>query len=229
MVGHTLGTVRLRMACEPASRRGICLLTTPQVQPSAEPAAGRAQLARLFRVDIARSRLGASLRWRADPVAHVPQYPQVFAPENPVFAAGREPVSPPPDGVRDAALHYHPHLRPLCQVRPPPPNSNRSEIADSLPSFFSVEKTQVRPQTALVIHYTEPGGITGHVMLLCMLLMFTTCVSTSERWRSSVLTEVQQSAQQDPASVLRGFLVHPPPIHHLYARLLHARHRLLRA
>jgi NADPH oxidase len=41
-------------------------------------------------------------------------------------------------------------------------------------SFFNVEKSQIRPLTAVEIHYTEPGGITGHVMLLCMLLMYTT-------------------------------------------------------
>ncbi|KAI8961926.1 putative FAD binding protein [Daldinia sp. FL1419] len=41
-------------------------------------------------------------------------------------------------------------------------------------NFYNVEKTQVRPVTAIEIHYTQPGGITGHVMLLCMLLMYTT-------------------------------------------------------
>ena len=41
-------------------------------------------------------------------------------------------------------------------------------------SFFNVEKSQIRPVTAVEIHYTQAGGITGHVMLLCMLLMFTT-------------------------------------------------------
>lgn len=40
-------------------------------------------------------------------------------------------------------------------------------------NFFNVEKDQLRPQTALQIHYTEAGGITGHIMLLCMLLMYT--------------------------------------------------------
>jgi NADPH oxidase 1 len=28
--------------------------------------------------------------------------------------------------------------------------------------------------TAIQIHYTEAGGITGHIMLLCMMLMYTT-------------------------------------------------------
>ncbi|KAF2454760.1 FAD-binding domain-containing protein [Lineolata rhizophorae] len=41
-------------------------------------------------------------------------------------------------------------------------------------NFFNVEKSQVRPELAVQIHYTQPGGITGHVMLLCMLLMYTT-------------------------------------------------------
>ncbi|PUU75569.1 ferric reductase NAD binding domain-domain-containing protein [Tuber borchii] len=41
-------------------------------------------------------------------------------------------------------------------------------------NFYNVEKTQIRPVTALQIHYTQPGGITGHVMLFCMMLMYTT-------------------------------------------------------
>ena len=41
-------------------------------------------------------------------------------------------------------------------------------------SFFNVERHQIRPESAVEIHYTQAGGITGHVMLLCMLLMFTT-------------------------------------------------------
>ncbi|MCJ1388732.1 hypothetical protein MMC18_001581 [Xylographa bjoerkii] len=41
-------------------------------------------------------------------------------------------------------------------------------------NFFNVEKNQLRPLTAVEIQYTEAGGITGHVMLLCMLLMYTT-------------------------------------------------------
>lgn len=61
------------------------------------------------------------------------------------------------------------HRRPTAAAQP--------GVADLQSSFFNVEKTQVRPQTALIIHYGDAGGITGHVMLLCMLLMFTTCVS----------------------------------------------------
>ncbi|KAL1962178.1 hypothetical protein VTN77DRAFT_524 [Rasamsonia byssochlamydoides] len=41
-------------------------------------------------------------------------------------------------------------------------------------NFFNVEKDQLRPVTAIQIHYTQAGGITGHIMLLCMLLMYTT-------------------------------------------------------
>ncbi|CAG8958952.1 hypothetical protein HYFRA_00012949 [Hymenoscyphus fraxineus] len=40
-------------------------------------------------------------------------------------------------------------------------------------NFFNVEKTQIRPQTAIQIHYGDAGGITGHIMLLCMMLMYT--------------------------------------------------------
>ncbi|PGG97139.1 hypothetical protein AJ80_09733 [Polytolypa hystricis UAMH7299] len=41
-------------------------------------------------------------------------------------------------------------------------------------NFFNVEKSQVRKETAVQIHYTQAGGITGHIMLLCMLLIYTT-------------------------------------------------------
>jgi len=41
-------------------------------------------------------------------------------------------------------------------------------------NFLNVERTQIRPETALDIHYTQPGGITGHFLLTIMLLMFTT-------------------------------------------------------
>ncbi|KZT44565.1 NADPH oxidase isoform 1 [Sistotremastrum suecicum HHB10207 ss-3] len=41
-------------------------------------------------------------------------------------------------------------------------------------NFIRVEQTQIRKQTALEIHYTQPGGITGHVMLLIIVLMYST-------------------------------------------------------
>ncbi|KAI0669790.1 NADPH oxidase [Trametes maxima] len=41
-------------------------------------------------------------------------------------------------------------------------------------NFFNVERTQVRPGLALDIHYHQAGGISGHFMLLIMLLMYTT-------------------------------------------------------
>jgi NADPH oxidase len=41
-------------------------------------------------------------------------------------------------------------------------------------NFFNVERSQIRKEAAVEIHYRQAGGITGHVMLLCMMLMFTT-------------------------------------------------------
>jgi len=41
-------------------------------------------------------------------------------------------------------------------------------------NFINVERTQVRPEIALQIHYTQAGGITGHFMLFLMVLMYTT-------------------------------------------------------
>ena len=41
-------------------------------------------------------------------------------------------------------------------------------------NFFNVERSQIRKESAVQIHYTQAGGITGHIMLLCMLFMYTT-------------------------------------------------------
>lgn len=41
-------------------------------------------------------------------------------------------------------------------------------------NFFNVEAYQLRPVAAVQILYTEAGGVTGQVMLLCMLLIYTT-------------------------------------------------------
>ncbi|SLM36801.1 nadph oxidase [Lasallia pustulata] len=47
-------------------------------------------------------------------------------------------------------------------------------VAAHYVNFFNIERHQIRPVTAVEIHYTQAGGITGHIMLLCMLLIFTT-------------------------------------------------------
>jgi len=41
-------------------------------------------------------------------------------------------------------------------------------------NFINVERSQVRKQTAVEIHYSQAGGITGHFMLLIMFAMYTT-------------------------------------------------------
>jgi NADPH oxidase 1 len=41
-------------------------------------------------------------------------------------------------------------------------------------NFINVERRQIRPGNALDIHYRQPGGITGHVMLFIMVLMYST-------------------------------------------------------
>lgn len=72
----------------------------------------------------------------------------------------------------DVALYNHSCISSLCQV-----SLNLLLmvcISNCSSSFFNVEKNQLRPVTAIEIHYTEAGGITGHIMLLCMLLMYTT-------------------------------------------------------
>ncbi|GAA5988272.1 hypothetical protein JCM5350_002838 [Sporobolomyces pararoseus] len=41
-------------------------------------------------------------------------------------------------------------------------------------NMINVERSQVRKETAWAIMYTQPGGITGHFMLLLMFFMYTT-------------------------------------------------------
>ncbi|GAA5905496.1 hypothetical protein JCM8208_004299 [Rhodotorula glutinis] len=41
-------------------------------------------------------------------------------------------------------------------------------------NMINVERTQIRKETAWAILFTQPGGFTGHVMLLLMLVIFTT-------------------------------------------------------
>jgi len=41
-------------------------------------------------------------------------------------------------------------------------------------NFINVERRQLRTQLALQIHYTQAGGITGHFMLLLILIMYST-------------------------------------------------------
>lgn len=41
-------------------------------------------------------------------------------------------------------------------------------------TWFLTPPAEVRSETALDIHYTQAGGITGHFMLLIMVLMYTT-------------------------------------------------------
>ncbi|KAJ5231162.1 hypothetical protein N7489_011870 [Penicillium chrysogenum] len=41
-------------------------------------------------------------------------------------------------------------------------------------NFYNIEQEQIRPELAVEIHFARASGITGHVMLLCMMLMYTT-------------------------------------------------------
>lgn len=66
------------------------------------------------------------------------------------------------------------HTSLLTTSSKPLPDTAPQTCTNVSPSFFNVEVTQIRPVLALQIHYAQPGGITGHIMLLCMLLMYTT-------------------------------------------------------
>lgn len=83
----------------------------------------------------------------------------------------RVPVVPQTSSLFVATIQLYPYGCPLRQVSC---SISNPRVRTNQGSFFNVEKTQVRPETAVQIHYTQPGGITGHIMLLCMLLMYTT-------------------------------------------------------
>lgn len=80
---------------------------------------------------------------------------------------------PPPSRICHAALYCYSYISTLRQVSTYPLLDCPLRMTNE-DSFFNVERTQVRPQIALQIHYTEAGGITGHIMLFCMLMIYTT-------------------------------------------------------
>lgn len=60
-----------------------------------------------------------------------------------------------------------------CSLRQVSPSGCRLCIL-TLDSFFNIEKHNVRNHNAVEIHFTQAGGITGHIMLFCMMMMYTT-------------------------------------------------------
>ncbi|KAJ5639076.1 Riboflavin synthase-like beta-barrel [Penicillium longicatenatum] len=49
-----------------------------------------------------------------------------------------------------------------------------THVAAHYVNFYNIEKDNIRPVLAVELHYKTAAGITGHVMLLCMLLIYTT-------------------------------------------------------
>ncbi|KAJ5884720.1 hypothetical protein N7495_009230 [Penicillium taxi] len=47
-------------------------------------------------------------------------------------------------------------------------------VAAHYVNFYNIEKDKIRPESAVDMHFKTAAGITGHVMLLCMMLMYTT-------------------------------------------------------
>ena len=81
---------------------------------------------------------------------------------------------PSPGGILPSLVHHYPCCFSLCQVSQKDAHTTSTTLSANCASFFHIEKHQIRPDTAVQVHFTQAGGITGHVMLLCMMLMYTT-------------------------------------------------------
>lgn len=94
----------------------------------------------------------------------------------PMATSGRVGVVPSSNSVCLAYLYWNSHGGPLCQVSGIFQCHTHILLLAVLThdSFYNIEKDNIRPVLAVQIHYTEAAGITGHVMLLCMMLMYTT-------------------------------------------------------
>ncbi|KAA8575426.1 hypothetical protein EYC84_004591 [Monilinia fructicola] len=89
-------------------------------------------------------------------------------------------------------------------------------VAAHYVNFFNVEKTQIRPVTAIQIHYTEAGGITGHIMLLCMMLIYTTAHA---KIRQTIFRDILVNGSSSmflPFPVVNGIR---SPLHHVHLTL----------
>jgi NADPH oxidase len=79
-------------------------------------------------------------------------------------------VVPSADRLYDALLYCCPYSCALCQVEIP---CSQVKSEPNVTSFYLIEKDQLRPEKAMQIHYTQAAGITGHVMIFCMVIIYT--------------------------------------------------------
>lgn len=80
---------------------------------------------------------------------------------------------PSSNSLRDVGVYSNTHRCSLCQVSYYLTQLIAIASLTSI-SFYNIELEQIRPETAVSIHFARASGITGHVMLLCMMLMYTT-------------------------------------------------------
>lgn len=62
----------------------------------------------------------------------------------------------------------------LKRVKVVPSDSPHRSPPSADVNMFNVERSQVRKEAAWAILFTQPGGFTGHVMLVLMLVVYTT-------------------------------------------------------
>ena len=133
-----------------------------------------AQRSQVVRMDFSWCRLGPRLRRRVNLAPYASQCHSSHPPTACLaFPCGREHLVPQASRLLHGILGhgaYHRTLRQLLQRR-------KNSCVSRCMWWYVVShlvQTEVRPEIALDIHYTQAGGITGHFMLLIMVLMYTT-------------------------------------------------------
>lgn len=147
-------------------------LMAGQVEAGNRFTISKAKYPHLLSMDLPRGRFKPVNRRRHHTPAYVPDLLTMGKTEVKVSTVGRIAMVSPTSCVFVAFLDNSPRCSTLCQVSCSTYLTPLFVLTQH--SFFNVERNQIRPVTAVEIHYTEAGGITGHIMLLCMLLMFTT-------------------------------------------------------
>ena len=145
------------------------------ITPGHKPEVGWAQYHWVLCVAFPRRWSRPCFRWRFDPDTDATKYhSRCSSRAQLAFPRRRKHLVPPSSCLFYGILGYGPHHGPLCQLHHcrTGPYVHLFQFVSNGLSFMPCQ--ELRTQFAQQIHYTQPGGITGHFMLLIMVLMYTT-------------------------------------------------------